>query len=118
MPRAVRPAYGIYLVADRYQVYAHMGIGHTWEMIAPVDLASHVVFKVGSRSVKCIIVLPRLDVAMAAPQTERFDLRLTTILMAMAAVAPSPASLRGLFSLPHDLHRRIAVRVLVPSDNV
>ena len=54
--RAVRPAFGIYLVADRYQVYAHMGIGHTWEMIAPVDLASHVVFKVGSRSVKCIIV--------------------------------------------------------------
>ena len=117
MPRAVRPAYGIYLVADRYPAIAHMGIGHTLEMIAPVDLASHVVFKVGSRSVRCIIVLPVLDVA-AAPQTERFDLRLTTILMAMAAVAPSPASLRGLFSLPHDLHRRIAVRVLVPSDNV
>ena len=113
--RAVRPAFGTYRVADRYQAIAHMGIGHTLEMIAPVDLASHVVFKVGSRSVKCIIVLPRLDVAMAAPQTERFDLRLTTILMAMAA-APSPAS--SVPSLPHDLHRRIAVRGLVPSDNV
>ena len=106
--RAVRSAFGIYLVADRYQAIAHMGIGHTLEMIAPVDLASHVVFKVGSRSVKCIIVLTRRagDVAAAALQTERFDLRLTTILMAMAA-APSSAFLRGLSpSRSASSHRR------------